>query len=456
MSVHKIRKGLDLPMTGQPEQMIEDARQVGRVAIVAADYIGMKPTMHVKVGDGVDRGQLLFEDKKTPGVRYTSIGAGKVVAVNRGERRALQSVVVELAPEDAAGRGGHVRFPTFLNKDPDAMTRRQIRDFLVESGEWVNLRERPFSRVPEIDSEPQAIFVTAMDSNPHAPDPAKVLEGRDEDFRRGLSALGKLTSGTTYVCAAEGTNLTLPSSGDFRMEHFSGPHPAGTAGVHIHTLHPAGRTSKVWWIGYQAVAAIGKLFSTGQLDLHRVVSLAGPTVDRPRLLKTRVGAELSGLVDGELRAGENRIVSGSVLSGRAAQGDIHGYLGRHHQQVSVLSEGREREFLGWLGPGFNKYSIVGTYLSKLLPGKRFAMTTNKNGSDRAIVPIGMYEKVFPLDMPAPFLMRALAVGDIEYAEKLGALELDEEDLGLCSFVCPGKLDYGLLLRDLLTTIEKDG
>lgn len=456
MAPHKTRNGLDLPLAGSPEQSIDAARQVTRVAVMADDFVGMKPTMHVREGDSVRLGQLLFEDKKTPGVRHASPGAGKVAAIHRGERRALQSVVIELSSADIGGRGDSARFSSFTNKHPAGLSRDQVRDLLVESGEWVALRKRPFSRVPSPQSAPEALFITATDSHPLAPDPAVVLAERDADFERGVAALTKLTSGPVFVCTPPCLAPQLPSSDSIRVEEFEGPHPAGTAGFHIHTLYPAGRHHEVWWIEYQEVLAIGKLFATGELDVERVVSLAGPSVQRPRLVRTRLGAWLDEVVRGELAEGDQRVVSGSVLTGRQAQGPELGYLGRRHRQISVLPEGRKREFLGWLAPGLSSFSVTSAYLSKLLPGKRFAMDTSKNGSDRAIVPIGVYEKVFPFDIPPTALLRALAMQDIEQAERLGVLELDEEDLGTCSFVCPGKHEYGLYLRDLLNTIEKEG
>jgi Na+-transporting NADH:ubiquinone oxidoreductase subunit A len=456
MALHKIRRGLDLPITGAPQGSVEDARQVSRVAVMAADFIGLKPTMHVKVGDGVQRGQLLFEDKKTPGVRYTAIGDGKIAAIHRGERRALQSVVIELSSAERGGRSADSRFKSFSGQHPNAMSREQVRGLLVESGQWVALRQRPFSRVPAPASTPAAIFVTAIDTSPLAPDPASIIEPRRGDFERGLTALGKLLDGPVYVCTAPSFAPPLPAQGDFRHEQFAGPHPAGTAGLHIHKLVPVNRKRSVWWIGYQEVLAIGRLFESGNLDVDRVISLAGPAVARPRILRTRLGASLDELTAGELVAGDTRVIAGSALFGRAASGEIFGYLGRHQNQVTALVEGRAREFLGWLVPGLDKFSVSRDFLSKLIPGKKFAFSTTKNGSDRAIVPIGMFEQVFPFDLPPSYLMRALAARDLEHAEKLGALELDEEDLALCSYVCSGKHEYGGYLRELLTTIEKEG
>lgn len=455
MALHKIRRGLDLPIDCVPGDAIEDTPQVSRVAILAADYVGLKPTMHVRAGDSVERGKLLFEDKKTPGVRYTAIGDGKVAAIHRGDRRALESVVIELTAAERGGRGSEGRFKSFTRQHPTSMSGDQVRALLIESGQWVALRQRPFSRVPAADATPHAIFVTAADSGPSAPPPAVVIAGREGDFERGLTALGKLTAGTVYVCTPPELAVPLPS-GNFEHHQFSGAHPAGTAGLHIHTLAPVSRKRSVWWIGYQEVLAIGQLFETGSLDFNRVVALAGPAVDRPRLIRTRVGADIDRLVAGELAAGDNRVISGSALYGRRAMGEVEGYLGRHHSQITALVEGREREFLGWMTPGLDTFSVSRTFLSKLLPKKRFGFSTTTNGSDRAIIPIGLYEQVFPFDIPPSYLLRALAAGDLEQAEELGVLELDEEDLALCSFVCPGKHDYGTYLRQMLTTIEKEG
>lgn len=456
MAVHRIKKGLNLPITGQPEQVVDGASPPNRVALVAADYHGLKPTMHVKAGDTVRRGQLLFEDKKTPGLRFTSPAGGKVVAVNRGAKRALQSVVVELDGDERSGKAATVRFDAYTGKHPAELDGSKVEELLVESGLWTALRTRPFSKPPAPGSRPKSIFVTAVDTSPLGTDPAVVLAGVGDDFERGLVALSKLAGDTVWVCKAPGVSLQVPGGGKVREEEFGGPHPAGTVGLHIHTLDPVDRSKTVWHAGYQDVVAIGKLFATGELDVTRVVALAGPVVERPRLLRTRIGASLDDLVAGELAAGENRVISGSVLSGRTAMGAIHGFLGRWDTQVSALAEGRERELLGWLAPGSDKFSVLNTFLGKLSPGKKFPMTTSTNGSDRAIVPVGAYERVFPIDILPTFLMRSLAVGDVERAEELGVLELDEEDVALCSFVCPGKIDYGVHLRDVLTQIEKDG
>jgi Na+-transporting NADH:ubiquinone oxidoreductase subunit A len=457
MSVHRVKKGLDLPIDGEPARGIEDHDAPSRVALLAADYPGLRPTMHAKVGDDVRRGQLLMEDKKMPGVRFTSPGSGKIVAVHRGDRRAFQSIVVELSSADRAGRVGapdQVSFSSFSGSHPNTLNRDEVRELLIESGQWTALRARPFGRVASPETVPHSIFVTAMDSNPLAPSVDDALEGRHGDFERGLAALTKLTDGPVYVCTAEASTVPVPEA--CQHEVFRGPHPAGTVGYHIHTIDPVSRNKTVWYINYQDVVGVGVLFDKGELYLDRVVSLAGPVVSRPRQIRTRLGASTDDLVDGELASGENRVISGSVLSGRKAMGEALGYLGRYHLQISAIREDREREFLGWLAPGADKFSVKPAFLSKLIPGKKFAFTSSTNGSPRAIVPIGSYEKVMPMDILPTFLLRALVMGDVERAEQLGCLELEEEDVALCSFVCPGKIDYGVHLRNVLTTIEKEG
>lgn len=456
MAVHRIKRGLQLPIAGQPQQVIERGRAVSHAALLGADYIGMRPTMHVEVGAVVDRGQLVFEDKKTPGVRYTAPVAGTVAAINRGERRAFQSLVIRLSDEERQGQGRQVTFASYTGGPVPALGSDQVRDLLLESGLWTTLRARPFSKVADPTVRPRSIFVTAMDTNPLAPDVDVVLQGFEAEIEAGLQALTKLTDGPVFFCTAARSSLRPPAVDRVRHEQFDGPHPAGTVGVHIHTLDPAGRGRIVWHVGYQNLVAIGRLFLTGELMTRRVVSLAGPSVLNPRLIETVVGASTDELVEGELAPGDQRVVSGSVLSGRKAQGEALGYLGLYHNQISVLPEGRQREFMGWAAPGLNKFSVSGAFLSALRRGARYPMTTSTNGSVRAIVPIGLYESVMPMDLEATYLLKALATRDIERAEQLGVLELDEEDVALCTFVCPSKNEYAPWLRDVLTAIEKEG
>ena len=457
MGLHTFRKGLQLPIAGSLPQHVDRARPARHVALVAADYIGLRPAMRVSVGDDVARGQLLFEDKKVPGVQHTAPAAGTVRAIHRGDRRALQSVVIEVSRSEYEGRAAaETSFRSFSGRHPTGMSRDDVVGLLAESGLWTALRARPFGRVADPSTRPHSIFVTATDTQPLAPALDRVADGTAAQFECGIGVLTCLTDGPVFVCTPEAAPVPIPAIDRVRHEQFSGPHPAGSVGLHIHTLDPVDRAKVVWHLGIQDVAAIGHLFETGSLDVGRVVAIGGPPVRQPRLLETRVGASLDELLSGEIDEGETRTISGSVLAGRSASGDIHGYLGRYHQQVSVLEEGRERAFLGWLGPGFDKFSTIRTFASRLVPGKRFRFTTTTHGSRRAIVPIGMFERVMPFDIVPTPLLRALLMGDVQRAEELGCLELEEDDLALCTFVCPGKNDYGPLLREVLDAIEREG
>lgn len=448
----RIKRGLDVPLAGEPKQHLGEARRVRTVAVLGRDYIGMKPTMLVAEGDRVKLGQDLFSDKKNPSVNYTSPGAGVVSSINRGHQRAFLSIIIELDGEEEE------TFASYTSAQAEDLDQQAIKDNLIASGLWTALRTRPFSKVPDPDTEPYALFINAMDTNPLAADPDCIIDGKQEDFILGVKLLSKLASNGTHLVlgAKDSLGLRDKSYGDsVRVSQFYGPHPAGLPGTHIHTLEPAGPNKHIWTINYQDVIAIGKLFTTGRLSVERVISLAGPQVVEPRLVKTRVGASLDELLAGELVGNETRIVSGSVLGGRKAEG-VQAYLGRYHLQVTALREGRERPFMGYLSLGANRHSAMGIYISQFFKGRKFALSTSTQGSDRAMVPIGAYEKIMPLDMLPTQLLRALIVGDIETATNLGALELDEEDLALCSYVCPGKYEYGPILRDNLTRIEKEG
>ncbi len=445
-----IKKGLDLPITGEPKQVIEDGNKVSSVAILGMDYVGMKPTMMVSEGDQVKLGQILFADKKNPGVVFTSPGAGVVKAINRGAKRVLQSVVVELKGS------AQQTFTKYKASELSDLSAEQVTENLLASGLWTSLRTRPYGKIPAVDSKPSSIFVTAIDTSPLAANPVVIINERKDDFVNGLTVIAKLTTGKTYVCKASGADVTVGNA-PATIAEFSGPHPAGLPSTHIHFIDPVSINKFVWHLDYQAVIAIGALFTSGKLYVERVVSLAGPTVKEPRLIRTRVGANTDDLVAGQLEEIENRVIAGSVLYGHLAA-DWAAFLGCYNNQISVLQEGRARELFGWIVPGKNKYSALNIYTSSVdrKLNRKFPLTTDKNGSNRAIVPVGVYEAVMPLDiLPTP-LLKALVVGDTDQAQLLGCLELDEEDVALFTFVDPGKHDFAPVLRANLTKIEKEG
>ncbi|ELD3316392.1 Na(+)-translocating NADH-quinone reductase subunit A [Enterobacter hormaechei] len=445
----RIRKGLDLPISGVPEQHVTTGASIHHVAIVGDDYVGMRPAMLVQEGDRVIKGQALFEDKKNPGVIFTAPASGTVVAIHRGERRVLQSVVIQIEGDEKR------EFARFDAADLATLSHDVVQTQLLESGLWTALRTRPYSKTPVPGTVPAAIFVTAIDTNPLSADPQPLILAERKAFDAGLTVLTRLTPGKVHVCQASGGKLGGHPQGQVAFNEFAGPHPAGLVGTHIHFLEPVSLTKQVWHLNYQDVIAIGKLFTTGELCAERIIAIGGPQATQPRLVRTLLGADLTALLAGETKEGENRIISGSVLSGRHATGPM-AWLGRFHLQVSVVLEGRDKELFGWVLPGAEKYSVTRTTLGHFLRHKLFNFSTSTNGGERAMVPIGNYERVMPLDILPTVLLRDLLAGDTDGAQALGCLELDEEDLALCTYVCPGKYEYGPVLREVLTRIEQEG
>lgn len=445
----RIRKGLDLPISGVPEQHVTTGASIHHVAIVGDDYVGMRPAMLVQEGDRVIKGQALFEDKKNPGVMFTAPASGTVVAIHRGERRVLQSVVIQIEGDEKR------EFARFDAADLATLSHDAVQTQLLESGLWTALRTRPYSKTPVPGTVPAAIFVTAIDTNPLSADPQPLILAERKAFDAGLTVLTRLTPGKVHVCQASGGKLGGHPQGQVAFNEFAGPHPAGLVGTHIHFLEPVSLTKQVWHLNYQDVIAIGKLFTTGELCAERIIAIGGPQATQPRLVRTLLGADLTALLAGETKESENRIISGSVLSGRHATGPM-AWLGRFHLQVSVVLEGREKELFGWVLPGAEKYSVTRTTLGHFLRRKLFNFSTSTNGGERAMVPIGNYERVMPLDILPTVLLRDLLAGDTDGAQALGCLELDEEDLALCTYVCPGKYEYGPVLREVLTRIEQEG
>jgi Na+-transporting NADH:ubiquinone oxidoreductase subunit A len=445
----KIHKGLDLQVSGAPAQEITEWRDTSAVGVLGQDYRGIAPRLLVCEGDRVGLGQALFEDRKRPLIKVTSPASGIVTVINRGDRRTLKSVIVEQDGEDEQAFLAHDA------KGLTALTRGTVVDSLLASGLWTAFRTRPFGNVPDPQSEPRSIFVAAIDTNPLAADPAMVISGNPGDFESGLAVLGRLTDGPVFLCRRRGAAIPSGDPERITVAEFEGPHPAGLPGTHIHLLDPVGPGRTVWHLGYQDLIAIGKLFTTGRLWVERVVSLAGPGVLRPRLIRTRLGGSTGALTAGELGETDWRVISGSVLSGHSAVGAM-AFLGRHHTQVSVLGEsavpapsGALDRLRAWVSPG----SLFG---ARVWGDRPLAFTTALNGRPTALIPVDAFERVMPLDiLPVP-LFRALLVGDTDMASALGCLELGEEDLALATFLCPGKQDYGSLLRAALDTIEREG
>jgi Na+-transporting NADH:ubiquinone oxidoreductase subunit A len=410
----RVRRGLDVTIAGTPRQEVGEKSRITTIALMGRDYPGLRPAMKVAIGDRVAAGDVLFVDRRRPQITITAPAAGTILSViGYAPRGPEQFLEIRLDGDGAR---------TFDTPGTEP-TNDDARTLLLESGMWPAFRARPFGHIPDPDARPAAIFVTAMESDPLTANAAIVIDNHKDDFAAGLRILERLTDGPVHVCQAPGQPLATGAV------TFAGPHPAGLPGTHIHKLFPVGNGCSVWHLNYQDTIAIGRLFTCGQVWAERIVALAGPGVRDPRLCPVPLGASLAELTLGQLREADMRVISGSVLSGRKAP-----YLGRYHLQVSVIPE-------GWDAP---KPSFL-----------RRAASTALNGRPGPLVPLASFEQVLPLDIPAVPLLRALSVGDRDAAQRLGCLELVEEDVALLSYVCPGRTDYAPLLRAVLDDIEAD-
>jgi Na+-transporting NADH:ubiquinone oxidoreductase subunit A len=446
----KISKGLDIPFKGSPGSTVVN-KKTSHNAIVGPDYKGLKPRMLVSEGDSVKIGQPLFVDKRVEGANYCSPVSGVVKSIQRGAKRVLQNVIVANESEE------YFSFSSYKGGSLDSYNSDDLINLLLESGVWTSIKRRPFSTVANPAESPSSIFVTAIDSNPLSFDPSIFIQKHQVAFNEGLRVLEKIKGTPVHVCVRNGYRFSVPQTDLINTHEFSGPHPSGNVGTHIHHIDPVNASKVVWTIGYQDVVSIGKLIASGKFYSTRWISLAGPGVKEPKIVSTALGADISEIIEGELKStiGESRVINGSVLTGKKVD-ETFKFLGRFSQIISILKEDRERVFLGWHDAGFDRFSVMRTFLSKLNPSKKFSFGTSTHGSYRAMVPVGAYEKVFPFDMLPTLLLKALCAGDTDDAQALGCLELDEEDLALCTFVDPGKVDYGPLLRKSLNVIEKEG
>jgi len=448
----RIRHGLDIPISGTPEQSAYPGPPIQHVALCGLDYPGLKPKLLVAQGDTVGLGQALFIDKRDPAVQYSSPGEGTIVVVNRGARRILETIVIRLEESGVAD----LSFDALTDEEIRQLDRDSVASRLHESGLWTAFRTRPYSRVPLAHSKPRSIFITAIDTQPLAADPRVVIQPEASTFASGLLAVSRLTPGKVHLCTGPGWDISIPEMEQLQQVEFAGPHPAGLPGTHIHHLDPVGPERTVWHIGFQDVIAIGKLFTTGKIHTERVIALAGDRISEPRLISTRLGASTNEIVKGRIKDPDScRVISGSVLTGSLAEGKL-AYLGRYQNQLSVIREHGQKSLFGWLGVLPRLYTASSILLKKTGHTRKLAFSTSQNGRFSGMLPMGLFDKVLPLDILSSPLLRALMVRDTDQAQALGCLELDEEDLALCSFVCPAKYDYGAVLRTNLEQIEKEG
>lgn len=434
--MNEISKGLDLPISGVPVLNISDQPKCTTVSLLGNDFVGMKPTMLVKVGDKVKAGQKLFEDKKNLGVFYSAPAGGEIKSINRGEKRKFLSIEIEISTNEE-----FVEFSV-------GTTSEEIKSALISSGLWNAFRTRPFNRTPSINSEPKALFINCCDTNPLSVDPINIINNDKNLFDEGLIVLTSFFNCDINLCY-QNNEFDIMNK-DINYHQFSGPHPAGLSSTHISKIHPVNLNNSVWTINYQDIISIGYLKKYNKIRTNKIISLGGPSVHEPSLLKVRIGANIDEITAGKVIE-NSRLISGSVLHGHTAEG-VMNYLGFYDNQISVIPDKVNEIFMNWLKPGSNLHSKLNVFISSLFKPKKFIFNTSIGGGDRAIVPISSYEEVIPMDILATQLLKALVVGDTEMAIDLGMLELIPEDLALCSYVCPSKYDYASILMDNLNNI----
>ena len=434
----KIKKGLNIRLKGKPELQLETLDNSGLYAIKPTDFPGLTPKLAVKVDDEVKAGSPLFFSKSLPELKFTSPVSGKVVAINRGERRRILEVVVE-----SDGKMGSLEFK---KADPKSLSPEAIKETLLKSGLWPFIKQRPFNIIANPEDKPRAMFLSAFDSAPLAPDNEFILKDKQSALQTGINALSMLTDGKIYVGLRKGTALesAFATINGIEMNDFEGPHPSGTVGVQIHHVAPINKGEIVWVIQPQDVLAIGRLFEKGILDAERIISLAGSEVKEPKYYKTILGASVRNMVEGNVTDGDLRFISGNVLTGE--QISREGFVGYYDNQVTVIPEGDHHEMFGWIMPRLRKFSTSMSYFSWIMPKREFVSDTNLNGGQRAFVMTGQYEEVLPMDIYPVELLKAIIVGDIDKMENLGIYEIAEEDMALCEFVCTSKTEVQSLLR----------
>ncbi|MBL7964902.1 MAG: Na(+)-translocating NADH-quinone reductase subunit A [Flavobacteriales bacterium] len=443
----RIRKGLDIRLKGEAEKVVVQAPEPQVAVVKPTDFHGVVPKVVVKPGDEVKAGSPLFVDKYNERILFTSPVSGEVAEVVRGEKRRVLEVRV-LADKQ-------IRFEDHGAGDPAAMNRETIIQKLLRSGCWPFIRQRPFDLVADPAQEPKAIFVSAFDSAPLAPDMDLVVRNQGEDLQLGLAALSRLTKGRVHLnVSAQTTAREFLDAKGVQHNVFSGPHPAGNVGVQIHHIDPIDKGDVVWVVGAQDVIIIGRLFRTGHFDAERTVSLAGSAARNPKYVRVRVGAPIQDIA-GEVGSGV-RVVSGNALTGTNV--GANGHLGFYDQQVTLLPEGDKPKFFltdGWASPGLNHFSASHAYPTWLLPGRKYELDTNQNGEERAFVMSGQYEEVFPFDIYPVHLLKAILAGDIEQMEQLGLYEVAPEDFALCEFVCTSKINCQDIVRSGLDMLKKE-
>ena len=447
---HKLNKGFDIKLEGAPHSSEVEDVYVSRVAIQPQDFLGISPIpkVVVEVGDEVLAGQPLFFDKKKPEIQYASPVSGEVVEVVRGAKRSIAQVII-LADKE-------IRYAKQDAPNVETAERSEIVDFMAASGAWPLLNQRPFDVLPELDAQPKNIFISTFDTAPLAPDTGIQMEGRAAAFQKGLDVLGRLTEGKVYL-GLDANGSSAPSTvfteaTGVEKNWFKGKHPSGNVGVQIHHTAPINAGDSVWTLNVQEVAQLGELFLSGKFDASRVVSLSGAELEQPKYVRTYQGASISDLLKGNIKDNNYRVISGNVLTGK--ESSLEGFLNFRTDQVTVVLEGDQYEMFGWLLPIKPRPSMSRTFPAFLMPNHKYEANTNTHGEKRALVQTGQYEAVLPMDIYPQHLVKAILTGDFERMEGLGIMELTEEDLALCEFVCTSKTPVQQILRDGLNMVRE--
>ena len=435
----KTKKGLDLPISGNPSMDVDSSTAINSIAVLGADYVGLKPTMMVDEGDTVYSGQKLLENKKNPGTFITTHSSGVVRSVNRGEKRRFLSLVIET--DDSFEP---IKFN--LNDYPNSIA------FLIDTGTLAYFRTRPYNRMPVPTELPSAIFINACDTNPLSIDPHELIKLDQDLFNKGLDFIKEIDESIKTFCTYQNNNFDQSVDG-ISYNKFEGPHPAGLVGTHIHFLHPVGQNKSVWSISWQEVISIGYLLQNNHLRSDKYVPIGGPNVRDPKILKIKYGSNLSETSAGKILE-DSRVISGSVLNGHTGE-SVMNYLGAFDNQVSVLPDESNDILFNWAMPGAKLHSKLPAFISSWIKPKEFNFNVSMNGGNRAIVPISSYQEIMPLNILTTQLLKCLVTLDIELGEKLGVLELAPEDLALASYVCPSKYDYQSILNSNLEKMYEE-
>jgi len=441
----KLRKGLNIKLKGSAAAEIVTLPMPATVALKPTDFQGLTPKLKIKTDDQVKAGDVLFTDKYHPEIYFTAPVGGKILSVNRGERRKILEVIIETDKN-----AGSVEF---LKANPESLEAEKIRETLLSSGLWPFIKKRPYGVIANPNEKPKAIFVSTFDTAPLAPDYNFIVKSELNAFQTGINALKKLTDGKVHI--GINTETIFGSVKNAEITTFAGPHPVGNVGIQIHHISPINKGDVVWTVNAQDVLFIGRLFETGKVDFSKVVALAGSEVENPKYYKTVLGTPVSEIVNSNIKNTDYkpRIISGNVLTGTKISS--RSYLGFYDSLLTVIPEGDHYEFLGWAMPRMDKFSFSKSYFSWLSKNKSYVLDTNLNGEERAYVVTGQYEKVVPMDILPVHLIKAIIADDIDKMEQLGIYEIIEEDLALCEYICTSKTEVQKLVRKGISLMIKE-